>query len=84
MTILGKLLHILGKLSEDFGKLVHILNWKLVSRTSKQVSRNLGPLWQLGVWNRTKNTLGNLEVSGLCRRRFGSQRLRLLDFVGIL
>ena len=36
---------------EYFGKLVHIFAWKLVSRTSKQVSRNVGPLWQPGVYN---------------------------------
>ena len=29
---------------------MHIFAWKLVSRTSKQVSRNLGPLWQPGVY----------------------------------
>ena len=34
-------------------KLVHIFAWKLVSRASKQVSRNLGPLWQPGVYNDT-------------------------------
>ena len=32
---------------------MHICAQKLVSRTSKQVSRNLGPLWQPGVYNDT-------------------------------
>ena len=44
-----------GELVHIFGKLVHIFAWKLVSRTSKQVSRNLGPLWQPGVYNDTKS-----------------------------
>ena len=40
---------------------------KLVSRTSKQVSKNLGPLWQLGVYNGTKSFQG-------CRNgRFGKR-----------
>ena len=30
---------------------VHIFAWKLVSRTSKQASRYLGPVWQPGVYN---------------------------------
>ena len=38
--------------ANTFGKLVTIFTWKLVSRTSKQVSRNLGPLWP-GVSNDT-------------------------------
>ena len=37
-----------------FGKLVHVFARKLVSRTSKQVSRNLGPSWQPEVYNDTK------------------------------
>ena len=51
--IFGKLVHIFGELVHIFGKLVHIFAWKLVSRTSKQVSRKLGPLWQPGVYNDT-------------------------------
>ena len=51
--IFGKLAHIFGKFAHIFGKLVHIFTWKLVSRTSKQVSRNLGSLWQPGVYNDT-------------------------------
>ena len=53
MHTFGKLVNIFGKLVHIFGKLVHICAWKLVSRTSKQVSRNLGPLWQRGVYNDT-------------------------------
>ena len=49
----GKLVHIFGELVHIFGELVHIFAWKLVSRTSKQVSRNLGPLWQPVVYNDT-------------------------------
>ena len=49
--IFGELVHIFGELVNVFGKLVHIFAGKLVSRTSKQVSRNLGPLWQPGVYN---------------------------------
>ena len=54
MHLFGKLVHIFGKLAHIFGKFVHIPARKLVSRTSKQVSRNLGPLWQPGVYNDTK------------------------------
>ena len=54
MHIFGKLVHIIGELVNIFGKFVHIFAWKLVSRTSKQVSRNLGPFWQPGVYNDTK------------------------------
>ena len=46
-------MHIFGKLAQIFGKLVHIFAQKLVSRTSKQVLRNLGPLWQPGGNNDT-------------------------------
>ena len=45
--------NLFGKFAHIFGKLVHIFARKLVSRTSKQVSRNLGPLWQPGVYNDT-------------------------------
>ena len=45
--------HIFGKLVHIFRKLVHIFAQKLVSRTSKQFSKNLGPLWQPGVYNDT-------------------------------
>ena len=54
MNIFGKSVHISGKLVHIFGKLVHIFARELVSRTSKQVSRNLGPLWQPGVHNYTR------------------------------
>ena len=37
-----ELVHIFGKLAQIVGKLVHIFAQKLVSRTSKQVSRHLG------------------------------------------
>ena len=46
-------MHIFGKFAHIFGKLVQIFARKLVSRTSKQVSRNLGLLWQPGVYNDT-------------------------------
>ena len=54
MHIFGKSVHILRKLVHIFGKFVHIFDWKLVSRTSKQVSRNVEPLWQPGVYNDAK------------------------------
>ena len=41
--IFRKLVHIFRELVHIFGELVHIFAWKLVYRTSKQVSRNLGP-----------------------------------------
>ena len=53
MHIFGKLEHIFGKSARIFGKLVHIFARKIGSRTSKQVPRNLGPLWQPGVYNDT-------------------------------
>ena len=46
-------MHIFGELVHIFGKLVHIFGKLLVSRTSKQILRNLGPLWQPGVDNDT-------------------------------
>ena len=52
--IFGQLVHIFGELAHIFGELVHIFARKLVSRTSKQVSKHLGPLWQPGVYNDTK------------------------------
>ena len=52
--ILGELAHIFGELAHIFGELVHIFARKLVSRTSKQVLKNLGPLWQPGVYSDTK------------------------------
>ena len=55
MHVFGELVHIFGELVHIFGKLVHIFVWKLVSRTSKQVSRNLGALWQPGVYNDTNS-----------------------------
>ena len=54
-------MHIFGELVQIFGELVHISAWKLVSRTSKQVSRNLGPLGQPGVYNDT-NSKKSMEV----------------------
>ena len=57
MHIFGQLVHIFGELAHIFGKLVHIFARKLVSRTSKQVSKNLGPLWQPGVYNDTNSTI---------------------------
>ena len=64
--IFRKLVHVLGKLVHIFGKLVRIFTWKLVSRTSKQVSRNLGPLWQPGVYNDTnlRAFRGFVPISG--------------------
>ena len=53
MHIFGELVHIFEEFVHIFGKVVHIFAWKLVSRTSKQVSRNLGPIWQPGVYNDT-------------------------------
>ena len=50
-------MYILGELAHIFGKLVHSFARKLVSRTSKQVSKNLGPLWQPGVYNDTKRSV---------------------------
>ena len=63
MHIFGQLVHIFGELAHIFGKLVHIFARKLVSRTSKQVSKNLGPLWQPGVYNDTKR----------CPKNFGKE-----------
>ena len=55
MHIFGELVQIFGELVNIFGKLVvDMFARKLVSRTSKQVSRNLGPLWQPGIYNDTK------------------------------
>ena len=54
MHIFGQLVHIFGELAHIFGNLVHIFARKLVSRTSKQVSKNSGPLWQPGVYNDIK------------------------------
>ena len=55
MHIFGQLVHIFGQLAHIFGNLVHIFARKLVSRTSKQVSKYLGPLWQPGVYNDTNS-----------------------------
>ena len=52
--LFGKLVHISGQLVHIFGELADIrevsayFRSELVSRTSKQVSKNLGPLWQPG------------------------------------
>ena len=60
VNIFGKLVHSFGKLVHIFGKLVHILAWKqVIKRTLKQVSRNLGPLWHLGVYNDTKESVSS-------------------------
>ena len=48
VDVFGKLVHSFGKLVKIFAKLVHVFIWILVSRTSKQVSVNWGPLWQPG------------------------------------
>ena len=47
-------MHSFEELVHIFGEFVHIFARKRVSRTSKQVWRNLGPLWQPGVYNDTK------------------------------
>ena len=54
-NIFRKLVHIFEQLAHIFGELAHIFARKLVSRTSKQVSINLGPLWRLGVYNDTNS-----------------------------
>ena len=61
-------MHIFGELAHIFGELVHIFARKLVSRTSKQVSKNLGPLRQPGVYNDTNSygIKGGFEREG-CR-----------------
>ena len=55
----GKLVHIFGQLVHIFGELAHIFARKQISRTSKQVSKNLGPLWQPGVYNDTNPNMGS-------------------------
>ena len=52
-------MHVFGKLVHIFGKFVHIFAWKLVSRPTKQVSSDLGPLWQPGVYNDTNSRMKN-------------------------
>ena len=55
-----------------FAKLVHIFAWELVSRTLKQVSRNLGPLWQPAFYNDT-----NLRImNGSFQRKTKGQQLK--------
>ena len=76
MHIFGELVHIFGELAHIFGKLVHIFARKLVSRTSKQVSKNLGPLWQPGVYNDT-NMICSLFVSDLRWARSPNSRRRI-------
>ena len=56
MHTIGQLVHVFGELVHIF-ELVRIPVWKLVSRTSKQVSRHSGPLWQPGVYNDTNESL---------------------------
>ena len=53
MHIFGQLVHIFGELAHIFGKLVHISLGNYFPNFSKQVSKNLGPLWQPGVYNDT-------------------------------
>ena len=64
-------MHIFGKLIHIVGNLLHIFAWKLVSRTSKQVSRILGSLWQPGVYNDTnlyhKSAILHLSASAVNR-----------------
>ena len=79
MHIFGDLVHILGELVHIFGKLVHISAWKLVSRTSKQVSRTLGPLWQPGVYNDTNScNLGDNsgKANGIAQRSYSDRYWR--------
>ena len=59
MHIFGKLVHMFGEFVHIFGELAHIFARKLVSRTSKIVWINLGPLWQPGVYNDTKEKAKN-------------------------
>ena len=63
MHIFGKLVHIFGRLVHIFGKLVHIFARKLLPNLSKQVSINLGPLWQPGAHNDT-NRLFAIQAIG--------------------
>ena len=58
-------MHVFGKLVHIFGKLVHIFAWKLVSNFSKQVLRNLGTLWQPGVYNDTTLTTHTPLIKGV-------------------
>ena len=60
-------MHVFGELVNISGKLVHIFAWKLVSRTSKQVSRNLGPLWQPGVYNDVNPCASSISASEVVR-----------------
>ena len=60
--------HIFGELVHIFGEFVFFLAWKLVSRTSKQVSRNLGPLRQPGVYNDTNPRTLNFMHSRTAKR----------------
>ena len=64
MHTFGELMHIFREVSEYFGKFVQNFAWKLVSRTSKEVSRNWGPLWQPGVYNDTNIELAITSISG--------------------
>ena len=52
--IFGELAHIFGELAHIFGELAHIFAQKLVPELRKQLLRNLGPLWQPGVYNDAK------------------------------
>ena len=54
VTIFRDLVSILREIVTILGDFVTIFIWKLGSRTSQQVSRNLGPLWQPGVYKDTK------------------------------
>ena len=69
MHSFGKLVNIFGKLVHIFGKLVHIFAWKLVSRTSKQVLRNLGSVWQPGVYNDIKKMARKTSKERIVWRR---------------
>ena len=62
-------MHIFGELVHIFGELAHIFDRKLVSNFSKQVSRNLGPLWQPGVYNDTKAKNMKCTLSDLLSTR---------------
>ena len=65
---------------------MHIFAWKLVPRTSKQVSKNLGPLWQPGVYNDTRGPkmfVGAQSTGGRAKPgQFGSLVFAMRHFGG--
>ena len=82
MHIFGRLVHIFGNLAHIFGKFVQIFARKLVSRTSKQVSRNLGPLWQPGVYNDTCFFLEKLQKDSQSLATFRHKKIARLSGKG--